>query len=675
MSKTQYATLQPIDKKWDRDMRWWDCYLGEKKIGRVMWKAERDYQYEKPFDGNIYTGQNGDGVHRAGWYNTLYAAKVGIMRCYQEWQREHDTVQAGKSAPVAYLPAADFEFYPTPSPIAGELFAGINWEKIHTILEPSAGKGDLLDFAMKVKAGERRHFGYSYKVTLKEEKPEIDCIELDENLRHILTGKEYRVVHDDFLTFRTRKRYDLILMNPPFSNGDLHLLRALELSEDGGQIACILNAETIRNPYTKTRQVLMKKLRECNARIRFVGNAFTKADRKADVEVALVNVEIQAAKDDTSIFDDLKKADRWGEKENMIETDIAPSGTVQRLIREYDVLCSVGIELMRKYNGVAKYIMSGKDDKYAKPIIGLSVGGHNVDHRCGNEDVNKFLEIARSRYWHELFDLPELRERMTSAMQSEYSDTVFRMKEYEFSEFNVQQVLDRIMAQLNEGVEDAILRCFDTLSNKHAYHEDIQNENIHYFNGWKTNKAHYVNKKCIIPTCGCFATSYKPDKHGRYHDVYTHIDPRSCFAVLDDLEKALDYLDKGETHRVNLARMLEMAANDYETKVSCKYFNVRFYKKGTCHIEFYDRSQKLLDRLNIYAARHRAWLPPTYGKVHYSDMDDESKRVVDDFLGKDHYETVMEKPSEYIIEGSVGGLLEDTTGYVTPEQFEQELEA
>ena len=647
----------------------WLCYLNGKKVGRITRGENRarawgEKKYELEIAGN-------DGFSHIGWDDLLYGARIGIARYLQD-NMDHQTFES-ENTPAAYLPFVDYEFYPTPSPIAGELFAGVDWKGIKSILEPSAGKGDLLDFAMKVKTGFRDSWGHHTRI--KDRELDIDCIELDENLRHILSGKGYRVIHDDFLSFRTWKRYDLIIMNPPFSEGDRHLIRALELCKNGGQIACILNAETIRNPYTKTRQVLMKRLHECNARIRFVDNAFIKAERKADVEIALVNVIIPAEANDTSILDDLKKANNWGDERGVSENEIAPSGLVERLVREYDVLCATGIELMRKYDGVKKYIMTGKDSTYDKPIIGITINGHSCDNYSRHDRINKFLRVARRRYWQELFDLPEIRDRMTSAMKSEYDSTVSEMQDYEFSEFNVRQVLDRIMSQLNEGVEAAILKCFDKLSNEHAYHEDIQNENIHYFNGWKTNKAHYVNKKCIIPTCGCFATSYKPDKHGRYHDVYTHIDPRSCFAVLDDLEKALDYLDKGETHRVNLARMLEMAANDYETKVSCKYVNVRFYKKGTCHIEFYDRSQKLLDRLNIYAARHRAWLPPTYGKVHYSDMDDESKRVVDDFLGKDHYETVMEKPSEYIIEGSVGGLLEDTTGYVTPEQFEQELEA
>ena len=169
---------------------------------------------------------------------TLYAAKWAI---YKEWQAKRKPYQAK----AEYLPASDnTEFYPTPSKLAGQMIALVDWTKIRSILEPSAGKGDLL--------------GYAKNGTLRSKRYErgfdADCIEKDQNLRYVLTGKGFRVVHDDFLMYNTRKRYDLILMNPPFSDGDKHLLKALQMQENGGQIVCLVNAETIRTPYTNTRQ-------------------------------------------------------------------------------------------------------------------------------------------------------------------------------------------------------------------------------------------------------------------------------------------------------------------------------------------------------------------------------------------------------------------------------------
>ena len=217
-------------------------------------------------------------------------------------------------------------------------------------------------------------------------------------------------------------------------------------------------------------------------------------------------------------------------------------------------------------------------------------------------------------------------------MQKQYSELIDDMRDYEFSKFNIQQVIERIMSQLATGVEGAILKCFAKLSDEHSYNENVQNDNIHYYNGWKTNKAHYVNMKVIIPTYGCFARGYKWDRHGRMKDTLEELDVHSCFDVLDDLEKALNYLDNGETVPTDLLSALKSAANQgRSSKISCKYFWVTFYKKGTCHITFKDK--KIIDRLNIYASQKKGWLPPRYGKARYEEMRPEEKAVIDSFHG------------------------------------------
>ena len=51
---------------------------------------------------------------------------------------------------------------------------------------------------------------------IKDKNPriDIDSIEINSELRAILKDKEYRVIHDDFLTLHTYKHYDVIIMNP-----------------------------------------------------------------------------------------------------------------------------------------------------------------------------------------------------------------------------------------------------------------------------------------------------------------------------------------------------------------------------------------------------------------------------------------------------------------------------
>ena len=41
---------------------------------------------------------------------------------------------------------------------------------------------------------------------------------------------------------------------------------------------------------------------------------------------------------------------------------------------------------------------------------------------------------------------------------------------------------------LVKGVEDCIIKLFDELFYQHSYDNDLS-KNIHYYNGWKTNKS------------------------------------------------------------------------------------------------------------------------------------------------------------------------------------------
>src|SRR3712207_8812557 len=101
------------------------------------------------------------------------------------------------------------DFYPTPKNLVEKMISKIDMKGYYgfNILEPSAGKGDILDVLL-----EKNRYKSGYL--------NIDCIEVEPELRSILKGKKYRVVYDDFLSFYSQKKYDLILMNPPFSDGE-----------------------------------------------------------------------------------------------------------------------------------------------------------------------------------------------------------------------------------------------------------------------------------------------------------------------------------------------------------------------------------------------------------------------------------------------------------------------
>lgn len=558
-------------------------------------------------------------------------------RKFAAWYAENGKTKNRKTD-VRALPASpDAEFFPTPSALAGRMARYIDWNKVETILEPSAGKGDLIRFVTKCAQRKMKNWRDDFW------QENTDCIEIDENLQMILRGNGYRVVSDDFLKFSAFKHYDLIVMNPPFSNGDEHLLKAISIqSTGGGQIVCLLNAETIRNPYTNRRKFLAQKLIEHEAKIEFVQNAFTRAERPSDVEVAIVYLNMPKPPVRSNIMDGLRRAQEQAASEETGEPNALVGGDwIDRLVSGYEFEAKLGLSLFDEYNTLAPYIMNS-DSEYAHPLIQLSVNGREVEH-AGTDTVNRYLRNLRYKYWDRFLSRRELTEKMTSDMQNEYHDKIRELQDYDFNRFNLRRVLMEITAQLSRGVEESIEKLFEEFSAKHSWYPECE-KNIHYFNGWATNKAHKVGMKVILPINGFYAK----------WDGTKELEAREFGGKIADIERALNYLDCGDTEcHIDPYSVANVSEHRQRTTMDFTYFTATFYKKGTCHIKFNPEAAHLIDRLNIFAARKRNWLPPDYGKKKYADMDEESRAVIDEFQGREEYEKVMRAPDKYIIAPAV----------------------
>ena len=578
---------------------------------------------------------------RVGDANSIIGVKKLIRDRMANYPEEFAEKKNGSraSCPVAALPAGDnSDFWPTPKDLAGKMLSRINWKKVKFILEPSAGKGDLV-LAVQQMVNSRKYYdkhGLCYELQNSPLRC-FDVIEADYNLRLMLRGMNLRLIDDDFLHFTTEKRYDLILMNPPFSEGAKHLIKAIQLQKRGGQICCLLNAETIRNPYTNERKLLQRLLAEYNARIEFIKDSFRHAERKSGVEVAIVYMDIKEQSRPSMFFENAEKAakiDAESQRGNM--QYLVVSDEVEAMIQRYNAEVKAGVDFLLAYRDLVPYIMEGTE-KYSSPLISVSVNDHKT-RDVGNELINMYAEQVRYKYWAEFLNRPSLRKKMTSQIADDYANKVRNMAEFEFSRHNICQVLYDIQSQLVSGVEDSIMKLFDTLTQ----HSMDNEKNVHYYSGWKTNKAWKVGDRAIIPGYGCFSS---------YSWEVGKLNESGVFSLLDDLEKSLHYLEKGEpiTHW-DLAGEIRNANNNGRTKLDLTYFEVKLYKQGTAHIHFNPEAMPLIERLNIFAARSRGWLPPSYGKKRYQDMDAEEKVVIDDFQGEESYFRVMADPSRYLIE-------------------------
>lgn len=522
------------------------------------------------------------------------------------------------------------EFYPTPKSLLNKIFDGVDWKQVDTILEPSAGKGDIVEFIQNSEEAHRYHHNF-----------EIDCIEKDPNLQAVLKQKGFRLVHDDFFTFHTWKQYDLIVMNPPFSCGDKHLLNALKLQEDGGNVICILNAETLKNPYSVTRQALALRLEDLHANVSYMQNEFVSAERKTSVEIAVVKVSIPKKERDSRIFSELRESKQMSEQTVQEQTSLAENDYIKAAVKQFELETEAGIRLIREYQAMKPYMLrslSGGNLAKNDSILYLTMDKYNP---CSPEVTeNEFLKVVRLKYWTSIFNDSRFTGHMTSNLLSEYRTQIDKLADYDFSCFNIKTIQADIAIKLVKGVEECIVKLFDELSFQYSYSDEL-GRNIHYYNGWKTNKAWIINKKVILPWMNAW---------GRFNGLY---DPASYEIIekLADIEKALDYLSGSSGNERGIHETLHEAEKIGQTKkIPLKYFTVTFYKKGTCHIEF--TNLELLKKLNIFGSQQKGWLPPAYGKKSYSDMDEEEKKVIDEFEGVESYMETMTNSDYYLYSAS-----------------------
>lgn len=121
-------------------------------------------------------------------------------------------------------------FFPTPKQLAEwvVVLAEVAGAGDVTVLEPSAGKGDLLE-AIKAANPQAR----------------IVACEINHQLAWICEQKGFKVERGDFLQHESTKP-DIVVMNPPFERGSdvKHVLHAAGLMREGGRLVAIVSSTT-----------------------------------------------------------------------------------------------------------------------------------------------------------------------------------------------------------------------------------------------------------------------------------------------------------------------------------------------------------------------------------------------------------------------------------------------
>jgi len=133
-----------------------------------------------------------------------------------------------------------FGFFPTPEELADSLIghAELDDNKL-TVLEPSAGTGNI------VEAIYRRNKDLN-----------VECCELNPKRREFLSKQGYKVIDSDFFDIPVDKKWDRIIMNPPFENGlDIdHIRHAFSHLAEGGILVSLASSSIMTRQEKKWKE-------------------------------------------------------------------------------------------------------------------------------------------------------------------------------------------------------------------------------------------------------------------------------------------------------------------------------------------------------------------------------------------------------------------------------------
>lgn len=503
----------------------------------------------------------------------------------------------------------DKEFFPTPPEIIEKMVAPYAERLFQaTVLEPSAGRGDILDHICKkgipVKLVTRS--GHEYESEAKAKPGKVYAIEKNPDSQMILQQKGYRVLASDFLTFRPEHRFDLILMNPPFSNGDDHLLHAWDILPSG-DIACLLNAETIRNPFSATRKRLAKIIADSGS-VEFIGQAFKRAENPTDVEIALVRLHKQS--DDDPFRIDIKgyseeKAPDFGALAE--ESDqLAITSKLDAYIRCWQLTKASAMDFIKSY---ARYkffadALLPKDGygNMSSDALLKSLKELRFTKESMTDVYNAFLDDTKALAWNSIFAQIGLGRYMTTTLRKKLDDFRTAQGAMEISKENINALFLFIMANIQKIMDQSVVEVYDIFTKYHP-------GNTAHYEGWKTNKKFRCNRKVILPNA--VSAGYMPERFG----YATWFSP-GYGNDLEDIDKAMCHLEgrsydslNQNTFDVNSANRVTDPDNDTIRRVvssirvgdqgwhDSAFFRIKAFKKGTIHLEF--KEEALWARFNI----------------------------------------------------------------------------
>lgn len=464
------------------------------------------------------------------------------------------------------------EFYPTPAEVIEIMLQGEEIEN-KTILEPSAGKGDIVDYLNEYAA-----------------KSVLTC-EINEDLQTILKTKS-TFLNADFLTVKSEQisHIDFIVMNPPFSNADKHILHAYEIAPRGCKIIALCNAETILNTHTSNRKQLKSIIDDNGGTFENLGDCFNDAERSTGVHIGLIKVQKPGESYNTE-FEGFFLDD---EPEEVQGNGILKHDNIKELVNRY----VAAVKLFDEQYGINKKMSAlisifHSSDSFKEPLQSEITQARNI-----------FKKDLQKSAWKYIFNLLKMEKYATKGLREDINKFVEEQQNIPFTMRNIYHMLSIVIATQEQRMDKAIIEVFDRVTHHH-------HDNRHHVKGWKTNSHFLVGKKFILPYMISPAKEY-----GYTTNCYTSL--RSAYdGIIPDFEKALCYITgdpfestdwinnnwvKSGINTVNHS----INRNTYGSWYESHFFKYKGYKNGNMHFEF--KNDKVWELFNQRVAKIKGYV-------------------------------------------------------------------
>lgn len=436
------------------------------------------------------------------------------------------------------------DLYPTPLSVIERMCENIDLNG-KTVLEPSAGLGDIVDFCA----------GAGAKVLVCEIVPE---------LRDILKTKDCKIICENFEDLKSEQisHIDYIIMNPPFSADERHILHAYEIAPEGCQIISLCNYNTLVNDYGHWRKKLHAIIKE-RGLFWELGDVFSDAERKTNVNVGLVILSKPKSTKTDNEFEGFFMEEDEEEQFNALQQYNFVRDVVNRYVGAVKIF-DEQLESAKKMNDLT--------GSFFKSQIALSMT--EKDAIKTKEEYKKDLQKSA---WKWVIYKFNLNKYSTTGLQEDINKFVEQQTQIPFTMKNIYQMINIIIGTAGNRMDKALEEVFDNFTKN--YHENRFGNK-----GWKTNSHYLINQKFIVPYIAPI------DRWGSVDVNYRSADR------LDDFMKSLCFIlgenyDSNEYQRFSymISELRQKRIFEYGEWFDWEFFEVKLFKKGTGHFKFKNR--------------------------------------------------------------------------------------